>query len=163
MDSAKSEIAATAARMVVEEGLEYGPAKRRALRQLGLPARTALPDNAATDGSSGSSSMIAAWVASVSQSDRTEAFEAPQLATTFDETDFGVDVLSGDFGFRIGLEVRNVFRLSRQWDAVEIRVRFERLVRFERDFVLGFVRLQRQLRFGLSRFRCCGFGRVVIE
>lgn len=45
MDSVKSEIAATAARMVVEEGLEYGPAKRRAVRQLGLPARTALPDN----------------------------------------------------------------------------------------------------------------------
>ena len=31
--------------MVVEEGLEYGPAKRRAVRQLGLRARTALPDN----------------------------------------------------------------------------------------------------------------------
>jgi hypothetical protein len=45
MDNLKSEIAATAARMVVEEGLEYGPAKRRAVRQLGLPARTALPDN----------------------------------------------------------------------------------------------------------------------
>jgi hypothetical protein len=45
MDNVKSEIAATAARMVVEEGLEYGPAKRRAVRQLGLPARTALPDN----------------------------------------------------------------------------------------------------------------------
>ncbi|MBC7469391.1 MAG: hypothetical protein H7322_08705 [Ramlibacter sp.] len=45
MDDMKSEIAATAARMVVEEGLEYGPAKRRAVRQLGLPARTALPDN----------------------------------------------------------------------------------------------------------------------
>jgi hypothetical protein len=45
MDNVKTEIAATAARMVVEEGLEYGPAKRRALRQLGLPARTALPDN----------------------------------------------------------------------------------------------------------------------
>ena len=44
MDSVKSEIAATAARMVVEEGLEYGPAKRRAARQLGLSAR-ALPDN----------------------------------------------------------------------------------------------------------------------
>lgn len=41
----KSEIAATAAALVVEEGLEYGPAKRRALKQLGLPARTALPDN----------------------------------------------------------------------------------------------------------------------
>jgi hypothetical protein len=45
MDSVKTEIAATAARMVVEEGLEYGAAKRRALRQLRLPARTALPDN----------------------------------------------------------------------------------------------------------------------
>lgn len=31
--------------MVVEEGLEYGPAKRRALRQLGLPSRTRLPGN----------------------------------------------------------------------------------------------------------------------
>lgn len=45
MDNVKAEIAATAARLVVEEGLEYGPAKRRAVRQLGLPARTALPDN----------------------------------------------------------------------------------------------------------------------
>jgi hypothetical protein len=45
MDSMREEIAATAARMVVEEGLEYGPAKRRAIKQLGLPARTALPDN----------------------------------------------------------------------------------------------------------------------
>lgn len=44
-DTLKSEIAATAARLVVEEGLDYGPAKQRALRQLGLPARTALPDN----------------------------------------------------------------------------------------------------------------------
>jgi hypothetical protein len=41
----KQEIAATAARLVVEEGLEYGPAKRRALRELGLPTRQALPDN----------------------------------------------------------------------------------------------------------------------
>ena len=45
MESLKAEIAATAARLVVEEGLEYGPAKRRALRQLGLPARSALPGN----------------------------------------------------------------------------------------------------------------------
>lgn len=43
--SAQDEIAAAAARMVVEEGLEYGPAKRRAVKQLGLPQRTALPDN----------------------------------------------------------------------------------------------------------------------
>jgi hypothetical protein len=41
----QSEIAATAARLVVEEGLEYGPAKRRAVKQLGLNARSALPDN----------------------------------------------------------------------------------------------------------------------
>lgn len=39
------EIAATAARLVVEEGMEWGSAKRRALREMGLPARTALPDN----------------------------------------------------------------------------------------------------------------------
>ncbi|HUP09268.1 MAG TPA: hypothetical protein VMU47_19065 [Caldimonas sp.] len=38
------EIAAAAARLVVEDGMEYGPAKRRAARQLG--ARDAdLPDN----------------------------------------------------------------------------------------------------------------------
>jgi hypothetical protein len=29
----------------VEEGLEYGPAKRRALRELGLPSRSPLPAN----------------------------------------------------------------------------------------------------------------------
>jgi hypothetical protein len=46
MQDAQFEIAATAARMVVEEGLEYGPAKRRAVKQLGLPSRTGLPDNA---------------------------------------------------------------------------------------------------------------------
>ncbi len=45
MDDLKEEIAATAARMVVEEGLEYGPAKRRAVKQLGVSARAALPDN----------------------------------------------------------------------------------------------------------------------
>lgn len=43
--SIESEIAQTAAALVVDEGLEYGPAKRRALKQLGLPARTALPNN----------------------------------------------------------------------------------------------------------------------
>lgn len=41
----KAEIAATAARIVVEEGLEYGPAKRRAVKHLGLPTRTPLPAN----------------------------------------------------------------------------------------------------------------------
>jgi hypothetical protein len=45
MDGTKLEIAAAAARIVVEEGLEYGPAKRRAVKQLGLNARSALPDN----------------------------------------------------------------------------------------------------------------------
>jgi hypothetical protein len=45
MSDASTEIAATAARWVVEEGLEYGPAKRRAARELGLGARVALPDN----------------------------------------------------------------------------------------------------------------------
>lgn len=45
MDALKAEIAAVAARMVVEEGLEYGSAKRRAVKQMGLPPRTALPDN----------------------------------------------------------------------------------------------------------------------
>jgi hypothetical protein len=41
----KAEIAASAAAMVVEEGLEYGPAKRQAVKKMGLPMRTALPDN----------------------------------------------------------------------------------------------------------------------
>jgi len=45
MDSLAMEIAAAAARLVVEEGMEYGPAKRRAVKQLGLNSRTALPDN----------------------------------------------------------------------------------------------------------------------
>ena len=45
MDTLKSEIAEVAARMVVEEGLEYGPAKRRAVKQLGLSTRTSLPGN----------------------------------------------------------------------------------------------------------------------
>ena len=42
-----AEIAATAARLVVEEGLEYGPAKRRAVKTLGRQSvRTAeLPSN----------------------------------------------------------------------------------------------------------------------
>ncbi|WP_290874091.1 hypothetical protein [Aquabacterium sp.] len=45
MSSASTEIAHAAARMVVEEGLEYGPAKRRAAKQLGLTGRGDLPDN----------------------------------------------------------------------------------------------------------------------
>lgn len=43
------QIAAVAARLVVEDGLEYAAAKRQAGRQLGLPARTPWPDNAAMD------------------------------------------------------------------------------------------------------------------
>ena len=43
--SLAAEIAASAARMVVEEGLEYGAAKRRAVNHLDLPARTPLPSN----------------------------------------------------------------------------------------------------------------------
>ena len=39
------EIAAAAARLVVEEGLDYGAAKRRAVKELGAPARAALPNN----------------------------------------------------------------------------------------------------------------------
>ena len=45
MHTLQSEIAATAAALVVEVGLEYGPAKRRAVKQMGLPVRTELPDN----------------------------------------------------------------------------------------------------------------------
>lgn len=45
MSQASAEIAATAARIVVEEGMEYGPAKRRAAKQLGLTGRGDLPDN----------------------------------------------------------------------------------------------------------------------
>ena len=41
----ETELLQTAARLVVEEGLEYGAAKHRAVKQLKLPARTALPDN----------------------------------------------------------------------------------------------------------------------
>lgn len=44
-----TDIATTAARLVVEEGLEYGPAKRRAVKLLGLSARAPLPANDAID------------------------------------------------------------------------------------------------------------------
>jgi hypothetical protein len=46
MDSYKEEITAMAARLVVEEGLDFGAAKRRAAKQLGAGARGGLPDNA---------------------------------------------------------------------------------------------------------------------
>ena len=45
MYSTEIEIANIAARIVVEEGLEYGPAKRRAIKQLGISGRVALPSN----------------------------------------------------------------------------------------------------------------------
>lgn len=45
MESLKAEIAASAARLIVEEGLDYGPAKHRAIKLMGLPGRTALPGN----------------------------------------------------------------------------------------------------------------------
>ncbi len=45
MSDVQLEIAATAARMVVEEGLNFGPAKHRAVKELGLPGRTSLPSN----------------------------------------------------------------------------------------------------------------------
>ena len=49
MTPLKLEIAAAAAALVVEEGLEYGPAKRRAVKQMGLPSRAELPENAAVE------------------------------------------------------------------------------------------------------------------
>ena len=45
MESLKAEIAASAARLIVDEGLDYGLAKHRALKLMGLPGRTALPGN----------------------------------------------------------------------------------------------------------------------
>lgn len=45
MTDDQSEIAAQAARWVVEEGLEYGPAKRRAAKELGLSGHGMLPSN----------------------------------------------------------------------------------------------------------------------
>ena len=45
MDALTHEIAAAAARLVVDEGLDYGAAKRRAGEQLGAPGRGRLPDN----------------------------------------------------------------------------------------------------------------------
>lgn len=44
-DTLTQEIAAVAARCVVEEGADYGAAKRRAVKQMGLSPRTALPGN----------------------------------------------------------------------------------------------------------------------
>lgn len=44
-----SEIAAVAARFVVEDGMDFAAAKRQAGRQMGLPARTPWPDNVAME------------------------------------------------------------------------------------------------------------------
>lgn len=49
LDRVEQEIAAVAARLIVEEGLDHGTAKRRAVEQLGLPSRTRLPDNQSMD------------------------------------------------------------------------------------------------------------------
>lgn len=45
MRSTMQAIAAAAAPLVVEEGLDYASAKHRALKLLGLPPRTSLPEN----------------------------------------------------------------------------------------------------------------------
>ena len=45
MSSVTEEIAAAAARLIVDEGMDWGPAKHRAVRDLGLPRSAALPGN----------------------------------------------------------------------------------------------------------------------
>ncbi|MFN7571351.1 MAG: hypothetical protein ACK5TK_07860 [Betaproteobacteria bacterium] len=45
-DDLKTEVAATAARLIAEEGADYATAKRKAWEQLAGGARAALPDNA---------------------------------------------------------------------------------------------------------------------
>jgi hypothetical protein len=42
----RSELVHAAARLIAEDGMEYGPAKRKAVRQLGLPEGFPLPGNA---------------------------------------------------------------------------------------------------------------------
>jgi hypothetical protein len=42
----RSELAQVAARLIAEDGMEYGAAKRKAVRQLGLPENFPLPGNA---------------------------------------------------------------------------------------------------------------------
>lgn len=46
MHDLNSELLMAAARLVVEQGLNFGAAKRHAVKDLGLPSRTALPANA---------------------------------------------------------------------------------------------------------------------
>ena len=48
-DDTLATVAATAARLVVEDGLEYQAAKQQAARQLGLGSRGPWPDNALMD------------------------------------------------------------------------------------------------------------------
>jgi len=50
MNDLSQEIATAAARLIVEDGMDYGAAKRQALRQLGLPSRTPLPTNDRVEG-----------------------------------------------------------------------------------------------------------------
>ena len=45
----RGELAGAAARLVVDEGLDYGPAKRKAAKLLGATARTPWPDNDAVE------------------------------------------------------------------------------------------------------------------
>lgn len=49
MDTVQLEIAQAAAALVVDEGLDYGQAKKRAVKALGLPPRSPLPDNLAVE------------------------------------------------------------------------------------------------------------------
>lgn len=49
LTATQQEILASAARLIVEDGFEYGPAKEQAVKQLGLPPRTSLPDNNALE------------------------------------------------------------------------------------------------------------------
>ncbi|MDV7399389.1 hypothetical protein RZS08_48705, partial [Arthrospira platensis SPKY1] len=49
MNDLQMEIASAAAALVVDEGMDYGQAKVRALKALGLPPHTALPDNLAVE------------------------------------------------------------------------------------------------------------------
>lgn len=49
VESLTQEIAAVAARLVVQDGLDYGSAKQRACKLTGAPRRTPLPDNDAIE------------------------------------------------------------------------------------------------------------------
>ncbi len=50
MSSDTEEIAAAAARLIVDEGMDWGPAKQRAARDLGLPRSAGLPANDEVEG-----------------------------------------------------------------------------------------------------------------